>query len=34
MKNDLSLQEQIDAQMRDLYERALAGDMRAKAEWF
>jgi hypothetical protein len=29
-----TLQEQIDAQMADLYQRALDGDMRAKAEWF
>ena len=29
-----TLQAQIDAQMEDLYNRALAGDMRAKAEWF
>lgn len=33
-KSDLSIDEQIDAQMADLYERALNGDMRAKAEWF
>jgi hypothetical protein len=29
-----TLQAQIDAQMEDLYNRALSGDMRAKAEWF
>lgn len=32
--NGQTLQDQIDAQMSDLYERALSGDMRAKAEWF
>lgn len=30
----LSLQDQIDEQMEDLYTRALNGDMRAKSEWF
>jgi len=33
-KSDLTPQERFDAQMEDLYERALAGDMRAKSEWF
>lgn len=29
-----TLQEQYDAQMEDLYKRALDGDMRAKVAWF
>ena len=33
-RGELSLQEQYDAQMDDLYERAINGDMRAKSEWF
>ena len=32
--NNLTIQEQVDAQMADLYERAIGGDMRAKSEWF